>query len=71
MLETSVDLRGSQAWSQFDDAMTQFGGPGGGGEAQQSNEAAHEADVGHPVADSDDEASDPGAPACTQCRDDS
>ena len=61
MLETSVDLRGSQAWSQFDDAMTQFGGPGGP-EAQNHAAAAHDEDVGQhpPAADSDEEASDTG-----------
>ena len=60
MLETSVDLRGSQAWSQFDDAMTQFGGPGG---ETRSHDAGHDADVGHqPAADSDEELSDAGAP---------
>ena len=59
MLETSVDLRSSQAWSQFDDAMTQFGGHGGGAE-----EAHHHRDAAgddHPsAADSDDELSDSG-----------
>ena len=60
MLETSVDLRGSQAWSQFDDAMTQFGGPGGA-EAQIHHEPAHDDDVVHQLAaDSDEEPSDSG-----------
>ncbi len=56
MLETSVDLRSSQAWSQFDDAMTQFGGHGG---AESPVDTA--GDDHHPSAvNSDDELSDAG-----------
>ena len=55
MLETSVDLRSSQAWSQFDDAMTQFGGPGG---ADAHQDAAGDDHL--PAAESDEEPSDSG-----------
>ena len=58
MLETSVDLRSSQAWSQFDDAMTQFSGHGGGTEELHRDAAG---DTPHtPGAESDEELSDSG-----------
>lgn len=62
MLETSVDLRSSQAWSQFDDAMTQFGGGGGGVAPGAASPAAPLFPPG-PLspAESDEELSDSGA----------
>ncbi len=60
MLETSVDLRSSQAWSQFDDAMTQFGGHSGGAEEAQHRDAAGDDHPHTPGAVSDEELSDSG-----------
>ncbi len=59
MLETSVDLRSSQAWSQFDDAMTQFGGHSGGAEDAHRGDAVGD-DPHTPGAVSDEELSDSG-----------
>ena len=58
MLETSVDLRSSQAWSQFDDAMTQFGGHGSAEDAHHQDGAGD--DPHTPAANSDEDLSDSG-----------
>ena len=60
MLETSVDLRSSQAWSQFDDAMTHFGGAAGAAPGAAPALPVHLTGGALSPAESDEELSDSG-----------